>query len=30
LVALDQCCVEKIQLNSFAQGLVFVQQVQEN
>jgi len=30
LVALDQCCVEKIQLNSFSQGLDFVQQVQEN
>jgi len=29
LVALDQCCVEKIQLTSFSQGLKFVQQVHD-
>ncbi|MDQ7075500.1 MAG: DUF4144 family protein [Gammaproteobacteria bacterium] len=27
LVALNQCCVEKIQLGSFAQGMLFVQEV---
>ncbi|MDQ7016601.1 MAG: DUF4144 family protein [Gammaproteobacteria bacterium] len=29
LVALNQCCVEKIQLGSFAQGMSFLQHVTE-